>query len=106
MAISRPSKSERQAIADHAPWKPPSFEPADAAAIQALAKGSASADQQRRALDWIIHQAAGTYDLAYRPGGEEGARDTTLALGRQFVGQQIVKLLNIKIGLLPPRREP
>lgn len=106
MALQRPAKSERQALSDHAPWKPPAFEPADAAALQALAKGQATADQQRRALDWIILKAAGTYDFAYRPGGHEGERDTAIALGRQLVGQQIVKLLKLKIGLISQRGTP
>lgn len=102
--MSEARKPQRQAIEDHAPWKPPSFEPADAAAIQALAKGSATADQQKRALAWIIEKAAATYDFPYRPGGHEGDRDTVLAAGRMMVGQQIVKLMKIKIGLLPPTR--
>jgi hypothetical protein len=97
------AKTQRQAIEDHAPWKPPSFEPADAAALQALARGSATMDQQKRALNWIVHNACATYDLAYRPGAGDGERDTSFALGRQFVGQQIVKLLNLKIGLIKAR---
>jgi hypothetical protein len=97
-------KTERQAIADHAPWKSPPYDPADAAALQALQRGQASIDQQQRALRWIINQACATYDFAYRP-GTEGDRDTVLALGRQFVGQQIVKLCNLKIGLITTRRE-
>ncbi len=99
-------KTQRQAIEAHAPWKPPSFEPEDAAALQALAKGTASAAQQKRALAWIIEQGAATYDLAYRPGAQEGDRDTAFALGRVFVGQQIVKLLKLKLGLLTTRGQP
>jgi hypothetical protein len=95
------AKSERQAIADHAPWKPPAADPADTAALQALARGNATADQQKRALDWIVIAACGTYDFAYRPG--ENDRDTNVALGRQFVGQQIVKQLKLKIGLITAR---
>ena len=101
MATAR--KSERQAIADHAPWKPAPFDVADAAALQALQRGSASMEQQKRALDWIIRQACGTYDFAFRPGGPEGERDTNVALGRQLVGQQIVKLLNVKLGMIARR---
>lgn len=99
------TKSQRQAIEDHAPWKPPKFEPAEAAALQALARGTATMEQQKKALHWIVHEAAATYDFAYRPGAGEGDRDTCIALGRQFVGQQIVKLLNIKIGLITTRKE-
>lgn len=96
------AKPDRQAVAEHAPWKPPAYEDADATALQALARGTANPDQQKRVLDWIVTKACGTYDFPYRPGGED--RDTNIALGRMFVGQQIVKLLKIKIGLL--RREP
>ena len=75
------------------------FDDADAAAIQALGRGSASTDQQKRALDWIITKCCATYDMSYRP-GEDGVRDTAFAEGRRFVGLQVVKLLKIKIGLL------
>ena len=93
-------KSRAQAAEDHAPWKPPEYDQADAAAIQALVEGRAGSAQQKRAIKWIIEKACGTYDFAFRPGGAEGERDTGIALGRQFVGQQIVKLVNIKIGML------
>lgn len=92
----------KQKNEEHASWKPAKYTDADVHAMQALAKGSASADQQKRALRWIIEDAAGTYDMHYRP-GPEGARDTDFALGRCFVGQQVVKLMKLKVGLL--RRE-
>jgi len=92
-------KSERAAIAEHAPWKPAAFEPADAAAFQALARGAANAEQQKRALDWLVKKACRTYDLSFRP-GEDGRRDTDFAEGQRSIGLQIVKLLNLKIGLL------
>lgn len=93
----RPARrSPLAAAAEHAPWKPPAYEPKHAAALQALATGTAQAHQQKLALDWIINQAAGTYEEPYRPGGDDGARDTVFALGRAFVGRQIVKLINIK----------
>lgn len=103
---TRTAKSERQAIAEHAPWKPPAFEPADADAIQACARGTATPEQQKRAIDWVVMHACGTYDFAYRPGGPEGDRDTCIALGRQLVGQQIVKLMKLKIGLISQRGTP
>lgn len=101
---TRSAKSARQAIEDHAPWKPPAFDPADAAAVQALQRGNATPEQQKRALAWLINQGCATYDLSYRP-GEEGRRDTDFAEGRRFVGLQLVKLLNVKIGLLTKRGE-
>jgi hypothetical protein len=69
---------------------PPLYEAADIAAIQALQVGEATAYQQKRALDWIIRQAAVTYDLSFSP---ESDRLTALAEGRRYVGLQIVKLL-------------
>lgn len=92
-----------QKVERHAPWKPAAYEPADAAAIQALYNGVANHAQQKRALTWLI-TACGTYDMSYRP-GQDGDRDTAFAEGRRSVGLQLVKLCNIKIGLLR-RNEP
>lgn len=79
---------------------PPDYEVADAAAIQALHRGEATADQQRRALKWLIERAAGTYDQSYRPGADEGRRDSDFAEGRRFVGLQTVKLLRVNLATL------
>lgn len=76
---------------------PADWEAADAAAIQALAKGDASEVQQQRALNWIINKACGTYDEGYRP----DPSDHAYAAGRRGVGLQIVKLLKIKLGVIP-----
>lgn len=82
----------------------PSCEPADAGAIQALARGSATAEQQKRALTWIIEKGAATYATSYRKGGPEGDRETVFAEGRRFVGNLIVGVLKLRLGQL--RREP
>lgn len=63
-------------------------------------RGDADAQKQQRALKFIIENLAGTYDEPYRPGAEEGARDTTFAIGRAFVGRQIVKLLKLNLSAL------
>lgn len=76
------------------PWHPAPYEEADVYAIKALVAGVASADQQKRALGWIINTLCGTYDMPYRP-GEGGDRDTVFACAKMFVGQQIVKLTKI-----------
>jgi len=99
------AKSPKQALEEHAPWLPPAYENADVAAIQALARGAATADQQKRALAWVIEQAADTYGMSYRPGGVEGDRDTVFAEGRRFVGNQVVKLTKLKMGQLERRKE-
>jgi hypothetical protein len=79
------------------PWDPPPANEYDIRAVKALAAGMASDAQQRRALDWIIHRAAGTYDLSFRPGGEDGRRATDFSEGKRFVGLQLVRLVNMKM---------
>lgn len=64
---------------------------ADAYAIAALQSGTASDEQQKRALRWIIYAAARTYDVSYRPGSE---RETCFAEGRRFVGLEIIRVLD------------
>ncbi len=81
------------------PWYPVEYEIADAGAIQALMRGEAGPEQQRRALAWIIEKASGTYDVQYYP-GDAGRRDTDFALGSRFVGQQIIKLSKLNLSML------
>lgn len=73
-----------------ASWLPVVPTYAEAMALAALASGTANPEQQKRALQFVIEKAASTYDLAYRP---DSARDTDFALGRAFVGQQLVKIV-------------
>lgn len=86
------------------PWKPAEYELADISAIQAVSSGTASAEQQKRALNWIIESAAGLYDLSYRP-GEEGRRDTDFAEGKRYVGNEIVKAIKTNLAAMR-RKEP
>ncbi len=72
-------------------YYPAYYELADASALQALLRGEANEDQQKRALQWIIEQAAGKDEFQFYPTD----RETAFSLGRCFVGQQIVKLLKI-----------
>ena len=78
------------------PHIPPEWELADAVAFQALVRGEAEPEQQKRALKWIIESAAGTYEFSYYP----SERDTAFALGRVFVGQQIVKLTHVNVSAM------
>jgi len=77
------------------PWEASTFEPADATALQALVRGDCPPHLQQRAMNFIIYQLCGTYLPAFHP-GEDGQRATDMALGKQFVGQQIVGLLKVK----------
>lgn len=89
-------KSPAAAAAEHAPWKPTSWEPADALSLKRLAAGTASPVEQQRALKWIL-TCTGVHDEPYRPGGEDGRRETDFALGKACVGRQIAKLVNIDL---------
>lgn len=73
-------------------WHPATYELVDASAMQALQRGDANPAQQKRALDWIIGQAARTYDMSYF---SESDRDSAFAEGRRFVGNQIIKMLKL-----------
>jgi hypothetical protein len=96
-----PPKKEPQPIG-HEPWLPPEWEPADATALQALAAGTADANQQKRALKWVIEMGADTYGLGWHPGG---ANLADFSAGRRFVGLQVVKLLKLNVGLFTGNRE-
>lgn len=75
------------------PWKPIDWQPEDAYALRALQSGTATEGQQKRALAWII-AAARTYDQPYR---SDSPHDTSFACGMMWVGQSVVKLLNISV---------
>lgn len=81
----------------NAPWYPAMYELADISAVKGLAAGTATPEQQQRALKWIIENACGTYELSYRPTSD---RDTSFAEGRRFVGLQIVKALHLNLSAL------
>jgi hypothetical protein len=90
MKLARRDRDVRQ------PWHQPPADEYDIRAVKALAAGVASDSQQKRALDWIIRCAAGTYDLSFRP-GQDGNRATDFSEGKRFVGLQLVRLVNMKM---------
>jgi len=83
----------RRKLPPGTPWAPFAWEPADVTAFQAMMAGTAEPSQQRRVLDVLIVKLSGTYEFHYH----ESQRDTDFALGRAFVGQQIVKLLRLNV---------
>lgn len=89
-------RSPTAAAAAHAPYLPTQWENADALSLQRLQTGSAQPHEQKRALAWIL-KVTGITDEAYRPGDENGRRDTDFALGKANVGRQIAKLLNLDL---------
>lgn len=98
------------------PWKPPrdlsTVEgrrqyASDCAAVQALLRGEAEPHQQKRVMEMLIYQLAGTYDMEFRPGSSEvdGRRASDFAAGRRWVGLQLVLMQQVKpsslVGLTP-----
>ena len=66
-------------------------------ALKALQKGEASEYQQRLALVVITNKLCRAQDQLYIPGSFDA---TAFLSGRAFVGQAILKYLNIPVGKL------
>lgn len=79
--------------------EPARFTSVDATAVQAVYAGTANDGQQKQALDWILKNACGLPTWAYK----ESQRETDVALGRQFVGQQIMGILKVNVSALRKR---
>lgn len=95
----RRKRDPRAVAAEHAPWLPTEWEAADALSMQRLAMGTANSIEQKRAIKWIL-TCCGVLDEAYRPGGEDGRRDTDYALGKASVGRQVMKLARVNLSLI------
>jgi len=67
-------------------------------AFKSLEQGAASPEQQKLLLDFLIRIGCRTYDTDWFP--EE--RTSCFAAGRRYVGQQIVRMINLKVGKLKP----
>lgn len=76
-------------------WMPVPYTADVIIALQALGQGNANEGQQKLALNWIIQDASGAYELSYRSDADGGERETAFAEGRRFVGLQTVKLLKM-----------
>ncbi len=90
---------------------PPNYELADIRSIQAVADYAALAERPpeegepaapapsphdcKRMLDWIVHQAAATYINGFVANDLNG-RSAAFMDGRQFVGQELIKRMQIK----------
>lgn len=84
------------------PHQPAKYHLADLSAVQALAAGKATAEQQKRALRWIVEDVCLTYDLGWHP---EGAHAASFVAGRRFAGLQIVKAATINVAALRKAEE-
>ena len=66
-------------------------------ALQALHKGDATPYQQKLALKVIVNDFCRAQDALYIPGSFD---QTAFLNGRAFVGQRILKYINIPVGKL------
>lgn len=80
------------------PWHPYSWENdlVGVRALQALAKGVATESQQKEAWRLIL-DVCGIDEWMYIPNSQ---RDTDMGLGRQFVGNQLLKLAKLNSTIL------
>lgn len=78
------------------PWAPPLLDLSEVAAIQAVAKGIASADQQRRAMVVIVEKIGLCYEDTYCP-GINGARDSDFMQGRRRAGTMLRSFCNVPL---------
>lgn len=85
------------------PNEPAGFSEAEAFAIQAMIAGEASPHQQRIGMAWIVNEASRAHGEHFH----ENDRKEAFALGRAFVGQQIIGLAKINLIAItqPPTKE-
>lgn len=89
--------NEAPAPRKRGPIPVPRWEDADVYAIQALERGEAAPEQQKRALAWIINNACETYGFCDKPDVD---RLAAIFDGRRFAGTQIVKLMKINMAFV------
>lgn len=75
----------------------PTLSKLDVEAIKALNRGDATDHQQRLALAVICNKLSRAQDALYIPGTFD---ETAFLNGRAFVGQKILKIINLPIGKL------
>lgn len=85
--VYQPWKPKREA------WAVPDYDERVVYAVRALEQGNASEPQQRIIWRWLMYVTEHG-GMQYRPGGAEAERETTFALGKAFVGQQLQKMLH------------
>ena len=85
------------------PFHPVPFDKASVHALRSMSHGTASADQQIRALEFIVKELCETDGLSFRPSELGGSNDTAFAEGKRFVGLQLRKFIMMP---LDERGEP
>lgn len=78
--------------------KTPPITDKEHAALKAVYQGQADEYQQRLALKVIVNTFSRAHDVSYVPGSFD---QSAFLAGRGYVGQIILKYLNLPIGRLP-----
>jgi hypothetical protein len=86
------SAPRKKRTPDRRPWHPTPYDVQTIYALKNLAAGKANETQQKRALEWLIHAACGTYQPTFIPDSD---RESAFAEGRRAVGLELVKLVNL-----------
>ena len=86
------------------PWLPFDYELhlPKGVAIQAMAEGRATEQQQILAMKTIVEDICGYYNLSFSPDSD---RDTTFAEGKRYVAAQIVKLTRVNYNEVKEKRD-
>lgn len=70
-------------------------------ALKAVYAGTATPDQQRKAMQWILVKACRVNDLNYRPTPPFAEQDTFISIGKRSVGLEIQREIDRPVQLLP-----
>ena len=82
---------------DYKPWHPAAYDNKDVAALQAVARGNATPEQQQAALQYIVNSICMDDDLPFFPDDHQAC---DFAAGKLFVGKQIKKLCRLNLQAL------
>ena len=81
------------------PWHPSDYQIADIYAVKALAAGTASDVQQKRAWDWILFNVCELREMSFNA---DNPRVQDFAEGKKFVARQMVKMMNLEVNTKKP----
>lgn len=90
------------------PWEllPHQLTDAGVFAIQALATGTADANQQAIAWAFIRETLCGAETMSFWPGGEDGRRATDFAEGKRWVAAQLRRISRLRPKTIDSRGAP
>lgn len=78
------------------PWKLPIVNDSEIFALQALERGTANAEQQKRAIACIELKICASHRMSFYPGAEDGRRASDFAEGKRWVGVQLRRFLKLR----------